>query len=368
MFRRIYHLMYKEFLAVWRDKKSRFVLIGPPILQLFVFAFAATLDIKNVTLGVLDRDKGERAFELIQRFAFSKTFKHIIPLQTYQELEAFIDEEKGMAAICFDETFSKNIQERKVADMQCILNGRRSNTAQIILGYVSKIVEAYEKEILQENNKNPKITIIDRNWFNPNLIYNWFTLPGLLVILTMLEALMIVSLSLAREKELGTFDQLLVSPLESTEILLGKTLPAVIIAVLEGSVILIASLLFFKLPFEGSLFLLYISMIVYILSIIGYGLFLAALCSTQQQAVLGVFIFMTPAILLSGFASPIENMPNWLQMITYIDPARYFLKISRGIFMKGLPATIIVEQILPMTLIAAVMLSSATLFFRKRWS
>ena len=368
MLRRIYHLMYKEFLAVWRDKKSRFVLIGPPMLQLFVFAFAATLDVKNVTLGVLDRDHGQRAYELTQRFTFSKTFKQIVPLSSYQQVQEFIDQEKGMAVICFDERFSKDIEDNNLAHIQCILNGRRSNTAQIILGYVSKIITAYEKDILAEKNLKPTMEIIERNWFNPNLIYNWFTLPGLLSILTMLEALMIVSLSLAREKELGTFDQLLVSPLESTEILLGKTLPAVIIAAIEGSFIMIASVVFFKLPFEGSLLLLYVSMVIYILSIIGFGLFLAALCNTQQQAVLGVFIFMTPAILLSGFASPIENMPHWLQIITYIDPARYFLKISRGVFMKGIPWEMIVQQMIPMACIAIVMLFSASLFFRRRWN
>ena len=368
MWRRILHLMYKEFLAVWRDKKSRFVLIGPPILQLFVFAFAATLDVKNVTLGVLDRDKGARAFELTEFFRFSKTFYKIVDLHTYQDVKDFIDLEKGMAAICFDETFSEDIEAHRLSSLQCILNGRRSNTAQIIQGYISQVVEAYEKQLFKEKGYLPHIELVNRFWFNPNLLYHWFTLPGLLSILTMLEALMIVSLSLAREKELGTFDQLLVSPLESKDILLGKTLPAVIIAMIEGCFIIFASLLFFKLPFEGSFILLFISMLFYVLAISGFGLFLAALCDTQQQAVLGVFIFMTPAILLSGFASPIENMPSWLQIITYMDPARYFLKISRGIFMKGLPYHEIIKQMLPMGVIAGLTLSSAALFFRKRWS
>lgn len=365
MLYRILALMYKEFLAVWRDKKSRFVLVMPPILQLFIYSFAATLDIKNVTLGVLNWDKGAKGFELVEAFYQSKTFQYIVYLETSKDINELLDNEKVMAVLSIEDRFSANLAKDQKASVQLILNGRRSNSAQIIQGYVSQIVERFS----QEQATTPlKVETITRNWFNPNLIYNWFTLPGLLSILTMLEALIIVSLSIAREKELGTFDQLLVSPLEPMEILLGKTLPAVVIAMLEGTLIIVASLLFFHLPFEGSFFLMELSMLVFVLSIIGFGLFLSALCQTQQQAVLSTFIFMTPAILLSGFAAPIDNMPSWLQIITYANPTRYFMQLSRGLFLKNLPVDYVLHQIWPMAIIAGVMLCTATLFFRRKIS
>ena len=364
MIRRILALMYKEFLAVWRDKKSRFVLITPPLLQLFIYSFAATLDIKNVTIGILNWDKGGKGFELVEKFYHSKTFQHIVMLDTSKDINAYLDNEKVMAVLSIEDRFSANLSAQKKAQVQLILNGRRSNSAQIIQGYVSQIVERFSQE--QNPQHKMQVTTITRNWFNPNLLYNWFTLPGLLSILTMLEALIIVSLSVAREKELGTFDQLLVSPLEPSEILLGKTLPAVVIAMVEGTAIIGAALLFFKLPFEGSFLLMELSMLVFVLAIIGFGLFLSALSQTQQQAVLSTFIFMTPAILLSGFAAPIENMPSWLQVITYANPTRYFMTLSRCLFMKNLSLEFVLNQIWPMAIIASIMLFSSTIFFRRK--
>lgn len=365
MLRRVLALMYKEFLAVWRDKKSRFVLITPPLLQLFIYSFAATLDIKNVTIGILNWDKGGKGFELIERFYQSRTFQKIVFLDTSKDINFYLDNEKVMAVLSIEERFSAHLSSGQQAFVQLILNGRRSNSAQIIQGYINQIVERFGLE--QQYSSNPlQVTTVVRNWFNPNLIYNWFTIPGLLSILTMLEALIIVSLSVAREKELGTFDQLLVSPLEPMEILLGKTLPAVLIAMLEGTGIIAAALVFFKLPFEGSFLLMELSMLVFVLSIVGFGLFLSALCQTQQQAVLSTFIFMTPAILLSGFAAPIENMPQWLQVVTYLNPTRYFMTISRGLFMKNLPYDFVFNQMWPMAIIACVMLLSATIFFRRK--
>jgi ABC-2 type transport system permease protein len=367
MLRRILSLIYKEFLAVWRDKRSRFVLIAPPIIQLVVFAYAATLDVKNVSIGILNLDQGEKGFQLSELFYHSTTFKKITNLSSFSELRGYIDNEKGVVALVIPQQFTKELKEGKETSLETVLNGRKSNTAQIVQGYISRVVSQF---ILEQtpNSTSYKIELRDRNWFNPNLIYNWFTIPGLLSILLMLESLIIVALSLAREKELGNFDQLLVSPLEPIEILIGKIIPAIVISMIEGSVIVLVSQLFFKIPFVGSYFLLAISMLIYIFSVIGFALFLSALCTTQQQAVLIVFVFMTPSILLSGFASPIENMPNWLQLITYMNPARYFLKICRGLFMKGIHGVAVLKQIAPMILIAFITLSSALTFLRKKLS
>ena len=247
MYTRIKALVYKEFLAVWRDKKSRFFLIIPPVIQLFVFAFAATLDVKHVSIGVLNRDSGEQGFKLVEEFYHSNTFKHITYLKAVDEIAPFLNNQKGVFVLSIDEQFSRNLDAGKSAKVQCILDGRKSNTAQIVLGYVSTVVKVFSdtlREHRPESLNNMELVI--RHWYNPNLLYSWFTVPGIIGVLTMLEALVIVALSVARERELGTFDQLLVTPLESREILFGKTLPAIVIAILEGSFLLLGALLVFR--------------------------------------------------------------------------------------------------------------------------
>lgn len=367
MWNRIKALIYKETLAVLRDKKSRIILIVPPILQLFVFAFAATLDVKNVPIGIVNRDSGAKGFELLQRFHGSPFFSKIYYLDTIGEIKPFIENKKGAMVVSLDESFSRNLEADKMAQVQLILDGRRSNTTQIMAGYASTIVQQYaqeqaaDAEIPQQNT-----SLIVRNWFNPNLLYYWYNIPCLTGILTMLVGLVITALSVAREKELGTFDQLLVSPLTPVEIIIGKTIPAVIIGIFEGSIILCAGIFVFDVPFEGSFLLLYLSMLAFICSIVGVGLFISSLAQTQQQAMLGTFVFMTPAVLMSGFATPIENMPAWLQPVTFFIPLRYFLVISKGLFLKDIPLTIVLHNLWPMAAIACFTLTGAGLFFRRR--
>ncbi|MEI8301342.1 MAG: ABC transporter permease, partial [Chlamydiota bacterium] len=236
MYTRIKALVYKEFLAVWRDKKSRFFLIIPPVIQLFVFAFAATLDVKHVSIGVLNRDSGEQGFKLVEEFYHSNTFKHITYLKAVDEISTFLNNQEGVFVLSIDEQFSRNLDAGKSAKVQCILDGRKSNTAQIVLGYVSTVVQMFSNKLKEDRaERSNDMELVIRHWYNPNLLYSWFTVPGLIGVLTMLEALVIVALSVARERELGTFDQLLVTPLKSREILFGKTLPAIVIAILEGT-------------------------------------------------------------------------------------------------------------------------------------
>ncbi|MBS0624566.1 MAG: ABC transporter permease [Verrucomicrobia bacterium] len=366
---RIFSLIIKELIAVWRDKKSRFILIFPPLWQLFIFAFAATLDVQNVTIGIINRDNGEQGFELVQRIVGSPTFSHVVYLSSVEESTPFIDNQKGPLVISIDEEFSRKLNSRSQATVQMILDGRKSNTAQVVAGYITTIVNRFALDFTNKENIHlEKIELFPRNWFNPNLLYYWFTVPGLLAVLTMVEALLITGLSVARERELGTFDQLLVSPLVPSEILIGKTIPSILIGLAEGTIIVLAILFIFRIPFEGSLLLLYFSMFIYVTAITGVGLFISALCSTQQQAILGAFIFLTPSILLSGFATPIENMPTWLQYATYLNPTRYFMYISRGIFLKAIPPEAILQNTLPLCLIALFNLAAAARFFRRRFS
>ena len=369
MFSRIRALIVKEILAVWRDKKSRTVLVVPPLLQLFIFAFAATLDVKNVPIAILNRDSGQPSYELVQRFVGAPTFNHIIYLDSVDEIPAIIDTQQAIALLSIDEQFSRNLLAGKPADIQIILDGRRSNTAQIVQGYALRIVDQFNHDFAAGRGIQLQATeLVPRNWYNPNLIYYWFNVPNLSGILTMLISLTVTSLSVARERELGTFDQLLVSPLQPLEILIGKIVPAIIIGLLEGSIIVIAAIFFFDIPLTGSLWLLYGSMFIFICSIVGVGLFISALSMTQQQAILGGFVFMTPAVLLSGYATPIENMPQWLQEATVINPLRYYLVIAKGIFLKSMPAHLVWENTWPMALIAIFTLVGAGLFFRRRLS
>ncbi|MCE5317916.1 MAG: ABC transporter permease [Parachlamydia sp.] len=367
MLGRIHALIIKEILAVWRDKKSRTVLIVPPLFQLFIFAFAATLDVTNVPIGILNRDSGERAFELVQRFHGAPTFNHIIYLQSVSEMAPFIDEQRGVMILSIDQQFSRNLDAGKPADVQLILDGRKSNSAQIVAGYAQQIVSQYNQDFAASVGAKVQNTqLFPRNWFNPNLIYLWYNVPSLCGILTMVVALVVTALSIAREREMGTFDQLLVSPLQPLEILIGKAIPAIIIAMAEGSIIILAAIFIFKIPLTGSLALLYFSMFFFVCAIVGVGLFISALCSTQQQAILGSYVFMSPAVLLSGFATPIENMPVWLQYITYANPPRYFLKVARGVFLKAMPADVVFQETWPLALIAVFTLTVATRFFRRR--
>ncbi len=361
---RILALAWKELIAVWRDRKSRFILIVPPLLQLFIFAFAATLDVENVTLGILNRDAGEQGFYLVERFRGSPTFTHLVHLGAVEEIAPFIDNQRGSVVLSIDEEFSKKLDAKEKASLQIILDGRKSNSAQVVLGYIGTIVHCF----MHDFSREPAfIELVPRNWFNPNLLYYWFTVPGLLAVLTMLEAILITALSVARERELGTFDQLLVSPLRPGEILLGKTIPSIVIGMIEGTVILLALSVVFRIPIHGSIVLLYCAMFFFVAGTTGIGLLISSFCATQQQAILGAFLFITPAILLSGFATPIENMPEWLQMATYLNPVRYFLYIARGVCLRGIPPSVILQHTWPLALMAIFLLAAASRFFRRRF-
>ncbi len=364
---RILALSLKELIAVWRDKKSRFILIVPPLLQLFVFAFAATLDVENVTLGVLNRDAGEQGFYLIERFRGSPTFSHVICLGAVEEIAPFMDMQKGAIVLSIDAEFSRRLDAGEKTAVQVILDGRKSNTAQVVAGYVGTIVNRFARDFAKEKSLFLEpIVLVSRNWFNPNLLYYWFTVPGLLALLTMLEAILITALSVARERELGTFDQLLVSPLSPQEILLGKTIPSIFIAMVEGTVILFTLGVIFQIPVHGSIPLLYLAMFCFVTGTTGIGLLISSFCATQQQAILGAFLFITPAILLSGFATPIENMPDWLQVATYLNPVRYFLYIARGVCLRGIPPSVILQHTWPLALMAVCILTLASRCFRRR--
>ncbi len=387
MLNRIKNLVIKEFLAIWRDKKSRVILIVPPMLQLFIFSFAATLEVKNVPIAVFNRDTGRESWELVQRFEGSPYFTDIHYIYSDKAVKEYINSQKALMVIQINDDFSSRINSGQQAEIQLILDGRKTNVSQILAGYVNGIIDRYNRDIKPEAQvrrssqnaiRKGKLTaspflspasrseIVPRNWFNENLDYIWFTVPGIVGILTMLISLIITSLSVAREREFGTFDQLLVSPLESTEILIGKTVPAFIIGMLEGTFFIIAGIVFFNLPHEGSFLHLYFGMSVFLLAIIGIGLLISSVSKTQQQAILGAFAFMTPTIILSGYATPIENMPLWLQEFTVINPLKHFLIIIKGVLLKNVPFDVVLEHTIPIAVFAVISLSVSTRMFKQR--
>lgn len=365
MLSRIYALIIKELLALLRDKKSRLVLIVPPLVQLLIFSFAATQEVKNQTLAVLNLDRGRTALTLVQEFSAATTFSEVIYLECAEDIPAVIDRQEAIAVLWIPETFSRDLERGQLAQASFIIDGRKTNAAQIIQGYGMRIVNRYRSE-LAANARPAGIDLISRNWFNPNLNFRWYTVPSLVCVLTTVIGLLVTGLSVAREREMGTFEQLLVSPLHPLEILLGKALPALLIAMVEGAFIVLIGVFLLQVPFNGALPLLFGSMAVFLLAIIGVGLFVSSLSMTQQQAVLGVFMFMVPAVILSGFASPIENMPHWLQTLSFGNPVRYFMTIVRGIFLKDISAGIVWQQTWPMLIIACITLSMATWLFKKR--
>jgi ABC-2 type transport system permease protein len=364
---RVRALILKELLVILRDPRSRLILIAPPLAQLVVFAFAATLEVKNVGVVVLDRDEGAAGVELVRRIQGSPTFRTVAAVHGPAELRRAIDRQEAIAGIEIGPTFSRDVAAGRPAGVQILLDGRRSNAAQIVDGYLGQIVNTF---VADENERGRRVAsvprVIARNWFNPNLTYTWFTVPGLIAIIALLIGLIVTALSVARERELGTFDQLMVAPLRAHEILVGKTVPPLAIGLVHITLYVVVTIAIFGVPLRGSLLLLYASAIFFLAAVVGVGLFISSLSTTQQQAILGAFVFMAPAVLLSGFATPIENMPPWLRPLTLVNPLRYFLVVSRGVFLKGMSLAEVVTNTVPLLCIAAVTLTAAAWLFRRR--
>jgi ABC-2 type transport system permease protein len=367
MWLRIYSLIIKEFLTIWRDPKTRFILFGPPVLELVIFAYAATQEVKNVRVAVLNSDTGIYARELAEHFDATKNFRAVVHLQSVEQIAQVIDSRDVLMVVHIRETFSRDIAAGRLAHVQLILDGRSSNASQLLAGYAQTIIDDYAAELaVKRNIPLPATSLIERAWFNPNLEALWSTVPSLVAILVALECLLITALTVARERELGTFEQLLVSPLSPLEIIIGKTIPSMVIGLFEGTLTLFVAETWFRIPFTGSLLLFYAAVLLFVLAMTGVGLFISSLALTQQQAILGTFSTMVPMMLLSGFASPVENMPVWMQWLTLANPIRHFIVIVKGVFLKSVPPADILRSLGPLMVIAVCTLAAATWLFRSR--
>ena len=364
-FRRVLALMKKEFITIWNDPKTKGIIIGMPLMQLLIFSNAATMEVQNIDTVVLDRSQGVESRELLSRFENSPRFRKFYYVNNEQEFKNKIDTQRVQIGLMLNNDFARNIKAKKPTEVQVIADGRQTNSASIASGYASQIISAYGKEISHPQN-SAGINISVRNWFNPNLEYKWFILTVIVAMLSLVTTLILTSLSIARERELGTFDQLIVSPLSSFEILLGKSVPPLIIAMMLTMIMTGIIILFFHIPFAGSFILFMISIFISLLAIVGVGLFISSICNTQQQAILSVMTFMMPAVLLSGFISPIEDMPIFLQYLTLLNPVRFFMVLTRGIFLKGIGIEDVMINLIPLIIIAIITLTLAGRTFKRK--
>jgi ABC-2 type transport system permease protein len=358
---RLFAFIKKEFLAIKNDKKSMFVIIAPPLLQIFIFSFAATTEVKHVDLAILNKDGSHQSREFIQELKGSSYVRDLINIQNYDEAKSLIDIKRIVGFMVIPDGFASNLgtQDSKI---QLILDGRRSNTAQIVEGYVSQTLMRFQAK---DGTQNP-IEVYSRYLYNQNLTNFWWIVPNIFGSITMLLAIILSALSITREKELGTFEQILVSPLSSCEILLGKLIPGLIISIAVSSVILSLAIFYFEVPLHGSLLMLYLGVIIFLFTISGVGLFISSLCKTQQQAILGSFIFLLPSFLLSGFSSPIENMPLWLQPVSDFIPLKHYIILIKGVFLKDISFAIAIPLLIKMLSLGIVSLAAALILFKKK--
>jgi ABC-2 type transport system permease protein len=355
-------LVVKEFLAILKDTKSRFVIIGPPLIQMLVFGYAATFDLSNVPFAVYDEDRSAASTALVAGFRGSPNFREVAAITHQEQIAPLLDRRKVLLVLHIRPQFSRAMLRGRPASVQVIVDGRNSNTALIALNYVRSIITRFNEEWARMHGlSGPPAVLESRAWFNPNLESRWFIVPGIVALLTLVVTMMVTALSVAREREQGTFDQLLVTPLTPVQILLGKSIPGFIIGLGEATLIIVVTVFWFRIPLRGNILTLYTGLALFLLSAVGVGLMISSLAVTMQQGLLGAFLFLVPAIILSGFTTPIANMPCWIQNLT-----RYFIVILRSVFLEGASFDTLLNQFWPMAIIGSVTLVLAGWLFRHR--
>ncbi|MDR3534051.1 MAG: ABC transporter permease [Rhodopila sp.] len=363
MLRRILALLAKELAGLWKDRKTRFVILIPPLVQVMVFAYAATYDVTDVALGIWNEDAGTQSAELVRRFAASPAFHATAMLQSPAQAADAIDAKQVAAVLHVPQRFSADVLAGRRAQAQLLIDARRSNTALMVQSYAAAIIGGYAADL--NSGHSAPVSVMTRDWFNPTLESSWFILPGLVAVLSMMMAMLVSALSLARERELGTFEQLLVTPLRPAEILVGKALPGMIVGWIDANIVMAAALLWFRVPFLGSMVLLQAMLVVYMLAGVAIGLVISSIARTQQQAMLGVFVIASPMVVLSGYAAPVENMPAVVAFIGQADPIRWMLMITRGLFLQDMPTWLVLQNAFPLVLIGLVAFGAAWIAVRR---
>ncbi len=359
--------MRKELLSFLRDPDSRRVLLGMPLMQILVFTFAATLEVTNVDIAVANNDSGRWSQEFQARVAASGFVAQSLNVDTVAQVAELVTRREVLLGLHFAPDFSRRLAAGEPAPVQVIVDGRRANGGQVALGYLEQIAAQLGIELrwlAGEDALAPTVAV--RHWFNPNLEYRWFIVVIMIGAMVMMLVLMMTSLSIARERELGTFDQLLVTPISPLEIILSKMIPALFVGFVVGHLVLGLAIYVFAVPFSGNYLLLQGCTTIFLLSVVGVGLTISSVCETQQQAILGTFFGVMPFMLTSGFATPVENMPQWLQYASDINPLKHFLFILQGIYLRGMGVADVIPRLLPLVLIAGFTLTLATTVVRRR--
>jgi ABC-2 type transport system permease protein len=367
-------MLIKEFIQVFRDKRSRFLLIGPPIIQMLIFGYAATLEIEHVPTVIVDYDNSQVSRDFISRFSGSRYFDVREKSLDRARARTLIEHGDVILSLQINPGFAEALRKGETARVQAIVDASNSNTALVSLGYVNQIASRFAQDYQLENvNRSspqlkwqmPAIVLDRKPWFNPDLRSKWFFVPGVMGNLMTVIIVILTAFAVVREREVGTLEQIMVTPIRRTEFVLGKTIPFFLIGLFDAALITTVGTLWFRVPLRGSVLVLAAGTVLFLLCVLGVGLLISTISATQQQAMISAFFFLMPAIIFSGFASPISSMPNWLQIVTYADPLRYFMVVLRGVFLKGVGFDVLWPQMASMAGLAVVVLVASMLRFHK---
>ncbi len=374
MWERIYRMMIKEFIQVLRDPRMRFLIFVTPVVQLIVFGFAVTTDVEHIKTAVLDQDRSTQSRALVEQFTSSGYFDVIARVETPDELGDLLDRTKVIAAIQIDRGFADDLAAGRQTSIQVLIDGTDSNTGTVAMDYAQKITAAFSRRQLDSDALQATmagapsglVELRSRAWYNPDLKSRYYNVPGVVAVVLLMTSLLLTSMAVVREREIGTMEQLMVTPIRPLELILGKTLPFVVISYVDLVVVMLVAVHGFDIPIRGSGALLIFGAGLYLMSTIGVGLFISTISMTQQQALMSSFFFFLPATLLSGFMFPIENMPDPAQWITYLNPLRYFLVIIRDVFLKGSGIDLLWPQFMALGILGTLVLAFSAMRFHKR--
>jgi pyoluteorin transport system permease protein len=364
---RIAVLVRKELIAILKDPRSRIILLLPVVLQALLFGYAATFDLDHVPYALLDADRSGASRDFVTQIDGSGVFERAIDLQNASQIGEVISRKQAVLVVYVPADFERQIESGRGAVVQVITDGRNTNTGNVAAGYVGAVIDRFNTRWNEQHGGvRAPLTIESRAWYNTNLETRWNMIPSLIAALSMLQVLMLSALSVAREREQGTFDQLLVTPLRPTEIMIGKAVPSILIGLVQSTMILLVALFWFGIPFQGSIFTLYLALALFTTASVGIGLALSAFSATMQQAMLYTFVLLMPMMLLSGLTSAISNMPTAMQYITLANPLRYAIEMVQRIYLEGAGITFLYNDMWPLILIAIITLPVAVWLFRHR--
>jgi len=381
MWERIFVILRKEFIQALRDPRMRVLLFIPPVVQLVVFGFAVNLDVDHARIAWMDMDRTPLSRDLRQRFEGSGRFDVVALPQSEEEVHQVLDRGTAQAVVRVLPDFERDVRRGRQTEVQVLVDGTNSNTASLISSYAAEIIAEFSSEVLGQqqnvqvltrsahsavNMSFPNVAARTRVWFNPDLYSRNYFVPGVIANIIMLVTLMLTALAIVREKEIGTMEQLMVTPIRPLELMLGKTLPFAVVGMVDVVLITGVALVVFHIPLHGSALLLLFCSALFLLTSLGAGLFLSTISQTQQQAMMANFFFSTPAFMLSGFAFPIRNMPVAVQYLTYLNPLRYFMEVVRGIFLKGVGVNVLWPQMLAMAVYGVTVLGLSAARFHKK--